>query len=116
MFFEQIKGTTPTNIPWPTEVGITKKKSAEHERTNDISTVFGVNAYGIALRAQQGVRSGIRLDIKEFHIPLKACAYRKKGDDALASRVSNAFSSSVACVELIHKLIWYKWVTNAEPA
>ena len=27
----------------------------------------------------KGVRYGIRLDIKGFHMPLKACAYRKKG-------------------------------------
>ena len=32
------------------------------------------------------MRYGIRLDIKGFHMPLKACACRKNEDDDFASR------------------------------
>ena len=50
-------------------------------------TKYEVHCYGIPLGVKQGVRYGIRLDIKGFHMPLKACAYRKKKeDDAFASR------------------------------
>ena len=37
-----------------------------------------MGCFGIPLGAYQGVRHGTPLDIKDFHMPLKAFAYRKK--------------------------------------
>ena len=37
------------------------------------------HCYGIALEAEEDVRSRYGKDIKGFHMSLKACAYREKG-------------------------------------
>ena len=49
-------------------------------------------------------------------MPLKACAYSKKGMMSFASRNCTLFSSSVACEEVAQGLIQYKVVANVEPA
>ena len=60
--------------------------------------------YGIPLK--QGERYGIRLNIKGFHVPLKACAYRKKGMMLLPRGIERySVSPWRVCVELGQELI-----------
>ena len=47
----------------------------------------------------------MRLDIKRFHMPLKACAYRRKGMMLLPGGIER-FSVRPWCVELIQELIY----------